>query len=173
MVVGDEVVEVEADRDSGMRTGVIVQGATRQVAVLLGDAEARAMIVEVQAGARHRGGESAIIALREVAAVDEGVARAIQMLATGAIAVTAAVAAVGTVADVGDSARRMYKKQRLKNGTQIHVQKSEPVIVGPNTKSHTVLPFVSESLGTCMLRNAYKVDHHSTSRSRIRYTSAS
>ena len=145
MVVGDEVVEVEADRDSGMRTGVIVQGATRQVAVLLGDAEARAMIVEVQAGARHRGGESAIIALREVAAVDEGVARAIQMLATGAIAVTAAVAAVGTVADVGDSARRMYKKRKLKKRDSDTFPKSELVIVGPNAKSYTVLPLVGES----------------------------
>lgn len=145
MVVGDEVEEVGADRVSGMRTGVIVQGATRLVAVLLGDAEARAMIVEVRAGARHRGGESAITVLREVAAVDEGVARAIQTLATGAIAVTAAAAAVGTVADVGDSAKRMYKKRKLKNGTYIHFPKSEPVIVGPNAKSHTVLPFVGES----------------------------
>lgn len=129
MVVGDEVVEVEADRDSGTRTGVIVQGATRLVAVLLGDAEARAMIVEVRAGARHRGGESAIIALREVAAVDEGVARAIQMLATGAIAVTAAVAAVGTVADVGDSARRMYNRRKLENGTQILFQNASLLLL--------------------------------------------
>ena len=102
MVVEDEAEEVEADRDSGTRTGVIVQGAIRQVAVLLGDAGARAMIVGARAGARHRGGESAITVPREV--VDEGVARATQMPATGAIAVIAAVAVVGIVADVGDSA---------------------------------------------------------------------
>lgn len=107
MVVGDEVEEVEVDRDSGTRTGAIVRGATRQVEVLLGDAGARAMIVEVRAGVRHRGGESAITVLPEVAAVDEGVARAIQMLATGAIAVIAAVAAVGTVVDVGGSAKHV------------------------------------------------------------------
>lgn len=102
VVVEDEAEEVEADRGSGTRTGVIVQEAIRQVAVLLGDAGARAMIVGARAEARHRGGESAITVPREV--VDEGVARATQMPATGAIAVIAAVAVVGIVADVGDSA---------------------------------------------------------------------
>lgn len=53
VVVEDEAEEVEADRDSGTRTGVIVQGAIRQVAVLLGDAGARAMIAGARAEARH------------------------------------------------------------------------------------------------------------------------
>lgn len=108
VVVEDEAEEVEVDRDSGTRTGVIVQGAIRQVAVLLGDAEARVMIAGARAGARHREGESAITVPREV--VDEGVARATQMPATGATAVIAAVAAAGIVADVGGSAKQMYKK---------------------------------------------------------------
>lgn len=106
MVVEDEAEEAEVVRDSGTRTGAIVQGVIRQVAALLGDVGAQAMIVEVRAGARHREGESAITVPREV--VDGGAARAIQMPATGATAVIAAVAAVGIVVDVGGSAKQMY-----------------------------------------------------------------
>lgn len=108
MVVEDEAEEAEVDRDSGTRTGAIAQGAIRQVAALLGDVGARAMIVGARVGARHRGGESAITALREV--VDGGVARATRMLATGVTAVIAAAAVVGTAADVGGSAKQMYEK---------------------------------------------------------------
>ena len=103
MVGEDEAEEVGVEEeDLGMRTGATARGATRQVAALLGDAGARAMIVGARAEARHRGGESAITVLPEVA--DGGVAQVTQMPVTGATAVTAAVAAVGTVADVGDSA---------------------------------------------------------------------
>jgi len=107
VVVEDEAEEAEADRVSETRTGAIVQEVIRRVAVLLGDAGARAMIVGARAGARHRGGESAITVLPEVA--DGGVAQVTQMPVTGATAVTAAVAAVGTVADAGGSAKQMYK----------------------------------------------------------------
>lgn len=108
MVVGDEAEEEgEVEEDSGMRTGAIAQGATRQVAARLGDAEARAMIVGVRAEAHLQGGESAITVLREVE--EGGVARATQMLVTGATAVIAAAAVVGTVVDVGGSATSKYK----------------------------------------------------------------
>ena len=110
VAVEDEAEEAEADRVSETRTGAIVQEVIRRVAVLLGDAGARAMIVGARAGARHRGGESAITVLPEVA--DGGVAQVTQMPVTGATAVTAAVAAVGTVADVGGSAKQMYKKMK-------------------------------------------------------------
>lgn len=114
VVEEDEAEEGEVEEeDSGMRTGVIVRGATRQVAALLGDAGARAMIVGVRAEARRRGGESAITVLREVvASVDVGAARATRMLATGATVVIAAVAVVGTVADVGGRAKQANKCKR-------------------------------------------------------------
>ena len=114
---GVEAGEAEGE-GSGMRTGVIAQGATRQVAALRGDAGARAMIVGVRAEARHRGGESATTVLREVvAAVDVGAARATRMLATGAIAVIAVVAVAGTVADVGGRAKEINTKEmKARNG---------------------------------------------------------
>jgi len=106
-----EVAEEAAGevRDSGTRTGAIVQGATRQVAAHhLGDAEAQATIAGVPAEAHRLEGESVMPVLLEVAPVEEGAARAIQMLATGAPAVIVAV--VGTVADVGDSAAMENKR---------------------------------------------------------------
>lgn len=112
VVVEDEAEEAEVGRDSGTRTGAIVQEAIHRVAALLGDAGARAMIVEARVGARHQGGESAITVPQEVVVVvvDGGAARATQMPATGATAVIAAVAVVGIVVDVGGSAKQMYKK---------------------------------------------------------------
>lgn len=106
----DEVEEVGVDRDSETRIEAIAQGATRQVAALLGDAGARAMIVGARAEALHRGGESAITVLPdEVVVVVEagGAARATRMLATGATAGIAAVAVVVTVADVGGSDKQI------------------------------------------------------------------
>jgi len=113
VVVEDEAEEAEVGRDLGTRTGAIVQEAIHRVAALLGDAGARAMIVEARVGARHQGGESAITVPQEVVVVvvvDGGAARATQMPATGATAVIAAVAVVGIVVDVGGSAKQMYKK---------------------------------------------------------------
>jgi hypothetical protein len=112
MVVGDEAEEeVEVEEDSEMRTGAIAQGATRQVAARLGDAEARAMIVGARAEALLPEGESAITVLREAVVVDGGAARATQMLVTGATAVIAAVAVVGTVVDAGGSTTSKYKRR--------------------------------------------------------------
>jgi len=130
-MVGEEGAEEEAEveEDSGMRTGVIVREATRRVAALLGDAGARAMIVGVRAGARHRGGESAITVLREVV-VDGGAARATRMLATGAIAVIAVVAVVGIVADVGGRVKQInVKEMKSRNGDSKHLFKNESVII--------------------------------------------
>lgn len=118
VVEEDEAEEGEVEEDSGMRTEVTAQGATRQVAALLGDAGARVTIVGVRAEARRRGGESAITVLREVvAAVDGGAAQATRMPATGAIAVIAAVAVAGTVADVGGRAKEINTKEmKARNG---------------------------------------------------------
>jgi hypothetical protein len=122
MVVGDEAEEeeVEVEEDLGTRTGATAQGATRQVAARLGDAEARAMIVGARAGALHPEGESAITVLREVVEVDGGAARATPMLVTGATAVIAAVAVVGTVVDAGGSTTSKYKgRESLQTGSKM------------------------------------------------------
>jgi len=122
MVGEDEVEEAEVEEDSGTRTEAIARGVIRQVAALLGDAGARAMIVGARAEALLPGGESAIKVLREVVAVvvDGDAAQATRMLATGATAGTAAVAVVGTVVDVGGSSKQLYciRDESLKWGAK-------------------------------------------------------
>lgn len=100
-----EVVVVEEEEASEMRTGATGRAAILRTAALhLGDVEARATTAGVQAEARLQGGESAIIALREVVEVEVEVAddgaQAIRTPATGVTAGTAAV--VGTAVTVGD-----------------------------------------------------------------------